>query len=193
MNKNCRKSLLLLMFISIWTLALIGCRPKPSPVLLQNQIRDLLSLNLYAQQYREIIYVGEKKDFLFLNISAKEMLFSVDIIFTASMDLSKGLNVSVTENKAVIQLPPVEISYGDVREESIEMFLIKEKNSDIVFSDFEQAIEISKNALRKTAVSRGIISSAEKNARAIVSGLFQSLGYTEIEIIIPPSTETEES
>ena len=87
---------------------LASCVPQTtlSKPAIENQIRGILDLPTIEYIYREIIYVGQEARFLGIKHLDKRLLFSIDLIVNAGVDLTKGIEIrSITGGAVQISLP----------------------------------------------------------------------------------------
>ena len=56
----------------------------------EQQLTSLLELHTYEHIYRDVVYFGEEKSFLFVRTVDRQVLFAVDIRVRAGVDLQEG-------------------------------------------------------------------------------------------------------
>ncbi|MFP4562802.1 MAG: DUF4230 domain-containing protein [Spirochaetia bacterium] len=186
--------------------AVSGCGLKSSESYTQREmetrIRDILALPTYEHVYRDVVYASQET-LLFNRVPLREArtLFSVEIVVQAGLDLSRGFDLEFPEaGTAVISLPGSEILEIDADERTIRQYFSTERGGDIDRLAYYDEIDAKKSFLREDAVSRGILTRADENARALIRNLLEFAGFeTVIFRMIPggtvgpqPGTESEE-
>jgi hypothetical protein len=151
---------------------------------LESKVRDLLALSTYEYVYRDVIYLGEEAWFIeIFKTVDKRLLFSVDVIVRAGIDLQKGFSVVELPGKGQaieITLPKAEILSVDADEGSIHQYFSKEMGGAISRLEYYEEIDRKKDDIRADAIQRGILSQAENNGKKIISRLFTAAGIGEI-------------
>lgn len=191
-----RRSKLLLPFAStllptsFMVLLLASCTRffLPSPEELSARIRTILELPSVEYRYKEIVYVGEQKSFLFIPTSNKEVLFSVEIRVQAGLDLQQPVIVkkdSLNPKKIYVSLPPAKILLVDVDEDTIHQYFVVEQGSRIHRMDYSKELESAKQRILQDAQQRGILSEADRQARILIQGILETAGFQEVEWRIP--------
>lgn len=179
-------------------LALGSCVKSPEPVnitSLETQVRDLLALSTYEYVYRDVIYLGEERSFIIFKTMDKRLLFSVDVVVRAGIDLRKGFSVEKLpgEEQAIrITLPKGEIFSVDADEGSITQYFAKEMGGEISRLEYYEEIDRKKADIRADAIQRGILSQAENNGKKIINRLFTAAGIEEISFRWIEAAESEE-
>ncbi len=170
-------------FIIIQFLLLSTCEQNTSfskPVI-ENQIRGLLNLPTVEYVYRDIIYVGQEARFFGIKHLDKKLLFSVDLIIDAGIDLTKGIEIRNLEDGGIqISLSEPEILKVDADEGSIHQFFVKEWGGNVSRLDYYDEIVKSKNSVKIDAVERNILLKAKKNTEDIILKLFSVYGITNV-------------
>lgn len=181
-------SALLAALIAAVVLALPPARRQPvRDSELESRVAEVLRLATYEQRYREIVYFGKEQRVLFFRTSDKEVLFGIDVVVRAGIDLSAGFEVlrdSRNSRRIYVRVPPPEILSVDARESSIEQYFVSERRGEIGFLEMADQIAGTKDEVRSRALQSGILSHAESNARQMVGNLFRMLGYDEVEIAV---------
>lgn len=135
-------------------------------------------------RYKEIVYVGEQKSFLFVPTSSKQVLFSVEIRVQAGMDLQHPLNVKrdiQNPRKIHVTLPPPKILLLDVDEATIRQYFVVEQGSRIHRMDYSKELEAAKQRILQDAHKRGILLEAEQQARTLIKEILETAGFKEVE------------
>jgi Protein of unknown function (DUF4230) len=174
-------------YLSIILLTLpLSCNPqyKLSKPVIENQIRGLLELPTIEYVYREIIYLGQEASFLGIKHMDKRLLFSIDLIINAGIDLTKGIEIrNINEESIQIILSEPEILLVDADESSIHQFFVKEWGDKISHLDYYDEIVKSKDSIKIDAINRNILIKARNNAEKLISQLFAVYGITNVSFI----------
>jgi hypothetical protein len=166
-------------------LILLGCSPQPDADLpdLERRVADVLRLHSYEHVYRDIVYFGEERSFLFFKTMDRRLLFSVDIVVRAGIDLDGGINIMLDENdpgRIVVDMPPAQILRIDADEASINQFFSRERGGEVGWLEYGAEIDAVKDRVRADAIDRGILEKAEQNARGMVKNFFALSGFDEV-------------
>jgi len=178
-QKNWFNILLIIIFLTL----VFSCTPGQniSKPVIENQIRTILDLPTVEYVYREIIYVGQEARFFGIKHLDKRLLFSIDLIINAGIDLTKGIEIrNVIDGSIQIILPEPEILEIDADESTIYQFFVKEWGDKVSHLDYYDEIVKSKNNIKKDAIERGILIKAKNNAENIISKIFSVYGVTNI-------------
>ncbi len=162
---------------------------RPHPVTeVRQEITDLRTLMLAEYRYREVVYFFERGRILGVPAGRREVLFAVEIVVIAGVDLTRGFDVSLSENQEAlfVTLPPAEVLTIDADEESIEQYFATERLGRLDWLDVGDQLALSKEANRKDAVGRGLLADAEEHARRVVRELGRSAGYAEVNVRFRP-------
>jgi hypothetical protein len=167
------------------SLLLIGCMPvsEVETVRMEDRIESLLQLHTYEHRYRDLVYFGEEKSFLFIKTVDRAVLFSVDIRVTAGLDLSDGVTLTpdrFEHDRIYVRLPPATILTVDADESSIEEYFLREQGGRIGLLELSDQIESAKARTEEEAIERGILEQADANARSIVRGFLNLAGFSEV-------------
>jgi len=161
----------------------LSCTPQQSiskPVV-ENQIRGILELPTIEYVYREIIYVGQEARFLGIKHIDKRLLFSIDLIVNAGIDLTKGIEIrNVSGGSIQIILPEPEILMVDADEGSIHQFFVKEWGDKISHLDYYDEIVKSKSNVKKDAVERNILIKSKINAEDMILKIVSVYGISNV-------------
>lgn len=178
-QKNWYKFLLPIVILILF----ISCIPqeKISKPVIENQIRGILDLPTIEYVYREIIYVGQEARFFGIKHIDKRLLFSIDLIVNAGIDLTKGIEIrNVTDGSIQIYLPEPEILMVDADEGSIHQFFVKEWGDKVSHLDYYDEIVKSKNSVKNDAIERDILLKAKKNAEDMILNIFSVYGISKV-------------
>jgi len=180
------------------TLFFAGCTDTHSQRIhaVEQEVRSLLQLHTYEHVYRDIVYFGEEKSFLFVKTMDRRLLFSINIVVTAGIDLSTGLEIrsdSRNPGRVFVTLPQPVVLSVDADESSIHQYLLRERGGEISWLDYADQIAAIKQRVADDAVSRGILKRAGENARTIVAGLFTSAGFPDVQVAIRTSTQPSDT
>ena len=170
-QKNLFRKLTLGLRILVIVSLLISCIPQTttSKPVIENQIRSILELPTIEYIYREIIYIGQEARFLGFKHLDKRLLFSIDLIISAGIDLTKGIEIrNLGDGDIQIILPEPEILLIDADESSIHQFFVKEWGDSVSRLDYYNEIVKSKKDITANAIERGILIKAKKNAEEMI-------------------------
>lgn len=160
-----------------------SCTPQQnlSKPVIENQIRGILDLPTIEYVYREIIYVGQEARFLGIKHLDKRLLFSIDLIINAGIDLTRGIEIrNITDGSIQIILPEPEILAVDADEGSIHQFFVKEWGDKISHLDYYDEIVKSKNNIKKDAIKRNILIKAKNNAEKLIIKILSVYGISKV-------------
>lgn len=151
---------------------------------MEGKVRNLAELHTFEQVYRDVVYLGEQRQFLFFRTMDRQLLFSVNIRVRAGIDLRKGFTVLPGEDRksVFVELPAPEILLVDADEQSISQYFVRERGGEIGWIEVGAEIEAVKDQVAADAVSRGILQRAEANAREILESLFLQAGFERASI-----------
>ncbi|MFP4374681.1 MAG: DUF4230 domain-containing protein [Spirochaetaceae bacterium] len=166
-------------------LSLLGCAADPEADIpdLEHRVTNVLQLHSYEHVYRDIVYFGEERSFLFFKTMDRRLLFSVDIIVQAGVDLEEGIEVMTdggNPDRIIVQLPRARILRVDADEASINQYFSRTRGGDVGWLEYGAEIERVKDRVRADAVERGILAKAEDNAREMVKNFFALAGFEEV-------------
>jgi hypothetical protein len=180
--------------LALLTVIFLGCSTSCSPVQdattirVEEQVQTLLDLNTYEHIYRDLVYFGEERTFLFLKTMDRAVLFSIDIRVVAGLDLSEGFRITrdrLDAQRVYVQLPPATILSVDADEQSITEYFIRERGGRIGLLELSGQLEAVKQQTADEAIERGILTDAEENARRIITSFLEMAGFAEIEFAGP--------
>ncbi len=143
-----------------------------------NKIELLEELATAKQIYREIIYSKKTADFLWIPISSKEFLISIDFSLTAGIDISKGFSVDEKDGYTLITLPKGELLSIDAVDSSITEYFTKQRFSNINREDYVTVIQETKDEILKSDNIKTLISECEESAKDILTTLLQISGIS---------------
>jgi hypothetical protein len=161
-----------------------GRLSSPSTEELSERIRTILELPSVEYRYKEIVYVGVEKSFLFIPTSSKEVLFSVEIRVQAGIDLQQPFTVKRdirNPRKIHLTLPPPKVLLLDVDEGTIRQYFIVEQGSRIRRMDYSKELESAKQRVLQDAYKRGILLDAERQANTLIEHMLFAAGVEEVE------------
>lgn len=166
-------------------LILLACSAEPDADLpdLERRLSRVLRLHSYEHVYRDIVYFGEERSFLFFKTMDRRLLFSVDIIVRAGIDLDEGIDIMIDEgnpDRIVVQLPPARILRIDADEASINQYFSRDRGGEVGWLEYGAEIEAVKDRVRADAIDRGILEKAAENARGMVENFFALSGFEEV-------------
>jgi len=151
---------------------------------LEEQVRSLLQLATYEYVYRDLVYFGEERSFLFLKTVDKAVLFSIDITVRAGVDLSSDFSILrdrwVTD-RIYVRLPVAEVFSVDADETSIDEYFIRERGGRIELSDLHQQLAEAKAMVAEDALDRDILTKARENAQVAIERFLGLAGFTDVE------------
>ncbi len=165
-----------------------GCAPVTDVevVRLERQLESVLELHTYEHIYRDLVYFGEQRTFLFIKTVDRAVLFSVDIRVRAGIDLSQGVRLEVDRTAAdrvTVRLPEATILSVDADETTIREYFLREQGARIGLLEISGQLEGAKERIAAEAIERGILAEAQANARRLVRGLLEMAGFREIEFV----------
>ena len=165
-----------------------GCAPVTDVevVRLERQLESVLELHTYEHIYRDLVYFGEQRTFLFIKTVDRAVLFSVDIRVRAGIDLSQGVRLEVDRTAAdrvTVRLPEATILSVDTDETTIREYFLREQGARIGLLEISGQLKGAKERIAAEAIERGILAEAQANARRLVRGLLEMAGFREIEFV----------
>ncbi len=176
-------------------LVLSSCGPSQSERLtsLEAKVRNLAELHTYEHTYRDVVYLGEQRQFLFFRTMDRQLLFSVNIRVRAGVDLRQGVSVLPGEGRrsVLVRVPAPTILLVDADEESISQYFVRERGGAIGLLEVGAEIEAVKEQVAADAIGRGILDRARENAREVLENLFLQAGFESVTITFGP-TEPDE-
>ncbi len=178
-QKNWFKILPILLLFSF----ILSCTPQQniSKPVIENQIRGILDLPTIEYIYREIIYVGHEARFLGIKHLDKRLLFAIDLVINAGIDLTKGIEIkNLIDGSIQIILPEPEILAIDADESTIYQYFVKEWGDKVSHLDYYDEILKTKNSVKKDAIERGILLKAKENTENMILKIFSAYGFTNV-------------
>jgi hypothetical protein len=178
-----RLSPLVLLFIVPLTLLACSAEPETDIPDLERRVTNVLRLHSYEHVYRDIVYFGEERSFLFFKTMDRRLLFSVDIVVRAGVDLEEGIEVLTDRGnpeRIVVRLPPTRILRVDADEATIHQYFSRTRGGDVGWLEYGAEIEGVKERVRADALERGILAKAQDNAREMVENFFALAGFEEV-------------
>ncbi len=176
-------------------LVLSSCGPSQSERLtsLEAKVRNLAELHTFEHTYRDVVYLGEQRQFLFFRTMDRQLLFSVNIRVRAGVDLRQGVSVLPGEGRrsVLVRVPAPTILLVDADEESISQYFVRERGGAIGLLEVGAEIEAVKEQVAADAIGRGILDRARENAREVLENLFLQAGFESVTITFGP-TEPDE-
>lgn len=197
MQRRSTSAPLLAVLILASLVGVSGCAPvsRSDLVRLEDRIESLLELSTYEHIYRDLVYFGEERSFLFIKTVDRAVLFSVDIRVRAGVDLARGVTVTPDRrdpNRIYVRLPEPEILAVDADESSIEEYFIREQGGRIGLLELTDQLDEAKGRIAREAVERGILDRADENARRLITGFLAMAGFTEVVFATGDETANEE-
>jgi hypothetical protein len=166
---------------------------RPGTRAVEEELSDLRVLRSKEYRYTEVVYYVEESRVLGLRTGLREVLFSVDIVVQAGVDLAAGFSVEVADESDLpavyVTLPAAEILLVDAEEDSIEQYFSAELFGRLDLLEIGDELARAKDRNRSDAIERGILDAAERRARVIVTNLFRSSGFQQIEVRFRPAAE----
>ncbi|MFP4067902.1 MAG: DUF4230 domain-containing protein [Spirochaetaceae bacterium] len=162
-----------------------SCSPRPNTDVsqLERRITHLLRLHSYEHVYRDIVYFGEERSFLFFKTMDRALLFSVDIVVRAGVDLEQGVDLTLDRGnpeRIIVQLPPTCILQIDTDESSIHQYFSRSRGGNVGWLEYGTQLQEVKERVRQDALDRGILTKAEDNVRGITRNFFALSGFEEV-------------
>ncbi|TVQ22808.1 MAG: DUF4230 domain-containing protein [Spirochaetaceae bacterium] len=158
-------------------------RSNRSTIRLEEKIVTLLELNTYEHVYRDLVYFGEERSFLFIRTMERATLFSVDIRVRAGVDLSDGVTLRPDRSspgRIAVAIPRSKILMVDADESTLREYMIRERGGRIGLLEMSGQLEAVKARTAADAVRRGILTRADANARALVTSLLSMAGFDDV-------------
>ena len=178
-------------------LLLAGCGPvdRAGMVRMERRVESLLELHTYEHRYRNLVYFGEERSFLFIKTVDRAVLFSVDIRVRAGVDLSEGVELTADRfaaDRIYVRLPAARILSVDADESTIAEYFIREQGGRIGLLELSDQLGEVKSRAADEAVDRGILDLADANARRIVRGFLNLAGFREVVFATPQPPGTDD-
>ena len=163
----------------------------PSLERVREELTALRTLRSSEYRYREVVYFSERGRVLGIPAGRREVLFSIDIVVQAGVDLMRGFEIELDEREQgtlFLSLPGAEILRVDADERSIDQYFSQERLGRLDWLDVGEELARAKERNREDAISRGILIAAEEQARGVLRNLLRSTGYDRVEIRFRPVT-----
>jgi hypothetical protein len=160
----------------------------------ERRVRDLLQLHTYEHIYRDIVYFGEERSFLFFRTMDRRLLFSVNFRVRAGIDLAEELRIipdSDDPTRLYVRLPAPEVLLVDADESSIHQYFLREHGGRITWLEYSDQLESAKDRIRAEAIARGILEQAETNAVRVLRNFFALAGFSSVEFDVADRTNAE--
>ncbi len=151
-----------------------------------SKIESINQLITAKQIYRDIIYLKETKDILWLPIKNKEFLISVDYVIQAGIDLSKGYKIENSKGITTLTVPEVEIFSIDADDSTINEYYSKQRFYKLTKDDFIKIIAQNKERILKGSSISSLLELSRQNSRETLKRLLKTPN-TETEIIFSNS------
>lgn len=176
--------------------SMMACTPvsETQLIALEDQIESILELHTFEHLYRDLVYFGEERSFLFIQTMNRAVLFGIDITVTAGIDLSEGLSIRPDRDerdRLYVRLPPARILSVDADESSIREYFIREQGGRIGLLEISDQLEAVKAATADDAIERGILTQAEQNGQTMVREFLRLAGFDDV-IFAEPETRAPE-
>lgn len=158
----------------------------------ERRVRDLLELHTYEHVYRDIVYFGEERSFLFFRTMDRRLLFSVNFRVRAGIDLSTGLRLipdATDPTRLYVRLPAPRILLVDADESSIRQYFVREQGGRITWLEYADQLERAGERIREEAIARGILDQAERNAVRVLENFLALAGFTAVEFDVAAPEE----
>ena len=197
MRRRSTSAFLLPLLVAWSIVATGGCAPvsQAELVRMEDRIESLLELSTYEHIYRDLVYFGEERSFLFIKTVDRAVLFSIDIRVRAGIDLAQGVTVTADRRdpeRIYVRLPEAEILAVDADEASIEEYFIREQGGRVGLLELSDQLDEAKEKVAEDAVDRGILDRADENARRLITGFLELAGFTEVVFAAGDAAEDEE-
>ncbi|MCA1754106.1 MAG: DUF4230 domain-containing protein [Spirochaeta sp.] len=185
LRKYSSRALLALLLPALFlpALVLFSCSSDSSTEIarIESRMRILAELETAESIYRDIVYFGDARSFLFFRTMDRRLLFSVNLHVRAGVDLSEGFQLKPDGDGGVdVFLPPARVLMVDADETSIDQYFVREQGGRIGYLEFSGSIEEVKDRVAADAVDRGLLNRAEENARVLVENLLTVAGVREL-------------
>jgi hypothetical protein len=210
---------LLLTAAILGSLLTSACSAAPEPAeleRLERNVEDILTLHTYEHRYRSIVYFGEKKRFLFLDTVDRQVLFGIDVVVQAGIDLAEGVEVRVgvrgdggaggagdappsdprggrggpeSAGALYVTLPAATILLTDADEGSIREYFQTDRGGSVGWLEYSEEIENAKVKAREAAVADGILDQARENASVVVREFLELAGFDSVVVRFRPGRE----
>lgn len=176
--------LVLLLLVS----AVSGCRSESELDLtrIESRVRSLMVLETAESIYRDIVYFGDSRSFLFFRTMDRRLLFAVNLHVRAGVDLADGFELHLAEDGAVtVVLAPAKILVVDTDESSIFQYFVREQGGRIGYLEFSGSIEEVKQRVAEDAIQRGLLHRAQENAQSMLKNLLTVAGVQNVRFAAP--------
>lgn len=179
---------LVISVLAVWS----GCaRPPASVTTVESRIRSILEFPVVEYVYRDVVYLGDTRSFLFIKTLDRRLLFSVRLRVRAGMDLRSGFRLIADRGnpkRIYVQLPASRILLVDADEGSIrQYFEFGERFSRL---EYTNALEQVKPKAEEDARARGILEKSDENAKRIIRSFLAAAGFERIDFL-PPEIDRE--
>jgi hypothetical protein len=167
-------------------IAAAGCKPKNPANMpaLESRVRSILELPTAEYIYKDIVYLGDTRSFLFFKTMDKRLLFSVQIRVRAGISLDEGFRLYPDKGdpkRVYVRLPRAKIVLIDADERSIRQYF--EQGERFGRLEFSAAIEGVKPRVEQDARDRGILRRSEENAKRLVQSFLEYAGFESIQFL----------
>jgi hypothetical protein len=165
--------------------AVPGLKGKaPAMPALETRVRSILELPTAEYIYKDILYLGDTRSFLFFKTMDRRLLFSVQIRVRAGINLDEGFRLYPDKGdpkRIYVRMPRAKIVLVDADDRSIRQYF--EQGDRFGRLEFSAAIEEAKPRVERDARDRGLLNRAEENARGLVQSFLQFAGFEEVQFL----------
>jgi hypothetical protein len=166
--------------------------PLSEATVIRQQVEELGNLVTTEYEYRDVVHFGEETRVLGIRTGTQEILFSVDIIVTAGIDLTGGVvldRVDRRNREIFVTVPEPKILRVSADERSIDQYFAREGFRGIDWLDAADEVEHAKARNREDAIARGILDRSRVQGTAILSAVLRRGGYDRVHIRYRPDPD----
>lgn len=135
----------------------------------------------------------EKEGSWFFNLGGQNLLFFVQGVVTAGVDLGElkeeNINVSPDSKTIVITLPPVKVIRAEIESYRVEDYNGQEPD-EVYLELIEQGLEVGKTQVAATACESGILQYATTDAEKAFSQIVSFAEFTGYEVVVKTTAVT---
>ena len=190
MSKWKKKTIILLIIIAVVLILYIKFSTKKEVTLLSNTIEEkvakILEISTVKYNYTNVVTYKDNKKVSGLNVpfTNKSFIIKYSGYIKAGVDLN-GVETQVINPKTIkITLDKPKVFDNVIMEEDV--YIYDEKDSvfnKLSFKDLYDVLIEEKESMEEEVIEKGLLNDAEKNTKELLTSLFESMGFDDIEII----------
>ncbi|MDA3950492.1 MAG: DUF4230 domain-containing protein [Spirochaeta sp.] len=164
--------------------------PPDGPEVVRARVQELQTLVTGEYEYRDVVYFDEETRVLGIRTGTQEMLFAVQIIVTAGIELGTELTVQTGGRRGreiFITVPEPQVLRVSAIESSIDQYFIREGFRGIDWLDVADEIEAAKTRNQTDAVERGLLDRSRVHAEFVLRNLLYAAGYDTVHVRFRPA------